>query len=348
MVLLNCTCLSLSLPLKWIQVGVQSEIEDPNKAESSTTEAKSSNKVVNLPEETGSNGLVNTTKNLPSSVARKPILDKQMDVPLSSNQVIRDISATNITGSMNPAPTSSTNPDERLLDWSLLAGALEDDFNDDGLNIDEWEEDTTSLSSSIKRSDLGWDGGDNDDDGEEANDNYRDHMNEAMISSLVYKPRRFVAKTCRSELVDALLSTQGDVTDKRFLQAVDILSKMYSSEHNKSKALADEAVQAHLNGTWVSLSKPSYSGCLGKNDFNEYIYTLGKMSFNMFKPGNLKCSVQHTLNNVKFVCSLEEAPVSIPWSLRRELAMFDADNHDNDTMENRQEMIQSSTLRSYE
>ena len=263
---------------------------------------------------------------------------------------------------------ANPNPEEGLfLDWSLLAGALEDDFKDGGgcfdLDDEEWDDDGTSISASITRSDLGWsvEGGEEDDDDDDAEGNaidHRDHINEAMVASFVTTPRQFVTRTCRSELVDALLSAQGDVTDQRFLKAVEILSKLYESSNDYSKELADTAVERYLNGTWLALSRPSYTGCLGKNEYNEYLYTLGKMSFNMFKPGHLQCSVQHTLNKVKFVgSSMEDAPAAIPWSLRRELAMFDANadaatKEEDGNVENdgttRQELIQRSTLRSYE
>jgi len=34
-----------------------------------------------------------------------------------------------------------------------------------------------------------------------------------------------------------------------------------------------------LEGTWMSLAKPDFHGCLGKNEHGDYLYTLGRMSF---------------------------------------------------------------------
>ena len=83
----------------------------------------------------------------------------------------------------------------------------------------------------------------------------------------------------------------------------------------------EHVIEKFLNGSWVSLSRPAYGGCLGENNRGDYMYTLGKMSFNMFKPANLKCSIQHTLNKVSFANNMDgAAPTAIPWSLRRELA----------------------------
>jgi len=56
------------------------------------------------------------------------------------------------------------------------------------------------------------------------------------------------------------------------------------------------------------------------------MYTLGKMSFDMFKPGHLTCSIQRTLNHIESVCRMDGAPSAAPWSLRRELAAWDQSN----------------------
>jgi hypothetical protein len=61
----------------------------------------------------------------------------------------------------------------------------------------------------------------------------------------------------------------------------------------------------------------------------------------MFKPGHLKCSIQHTLNKVGFVCDMNEALTAVPWSLRREFAMAETDDVDD-------RVKPSNILRSYE
>jgi hypothetical protein len=215
--------------------------------------------------------------------------------------------------------------DENKVDWSILAGVLEDDFRDKLAGSNSFA-DFDMAGSSIG-------------DGETVDSN--DFQEQPQLEYHTLTPRAFVTKTCRSELVDALLSAHGDVTDPRFLKALDILSSIYASsdpDNQSTEACIDNFL---LNGAWVSLSRPAYSGCLGKNARGDYMYSLGKMSFNMFKPGHLKCSIQHTLNKVGFVCDMNEALTAVPWSLRREFAMAETDDGDD-------RVKPSNILRSYE
>jgi hypothetical protein len=214
------------------------------------------------------------------------------------------------------------------IDWSILAGALEEDFDEIFDDFDfEMESTTGSAATSFVT--------------EETDDLDRDEdEDEPLLQHYSKSPLSFVTRTCRSELVDSLLAAQGDVKDPRFLKALDVLSSIYAS-YNPNKC-PDDIISKFLNGSWVSLSRPAYGGCLGKSSHGDFVYTLGKMSFDMFKPTHLKCSVQHTLNNVRFACDMDEAPTVAPWSLRRELALFDSDNPD------KQNGAPNATLRNYE
>ena len=217
-----------------------------------------------------------------------------------------------------------TNGQSRV-DWSVLAGILEDDFREGFSGFDD--SNLNDLDSSYKGSEA-----DDMDD-----DSYKE---QPYLEYHTFSPRAFVTKTCRSELVDSLLAAGGDVTNARFLKALEVLSSIYASSWEDKPSL-QTCIDNFLNGSWVSLSRPAYKDCLGKNDRGDYMYTLGKMSFNMFKPGNLKCSLQHTLNKVDFACDMDEAPpTAVPWSLRRELAMVDPEDQPN--------VGPKSTVRSYE
>ena len=61
------------------------------------------------------------------------------------------------------------------------------------------------------------------------------------------------------------------------------------------------------------------------NERGEYVYTLGAICFNMFKPGTVRCTIQHTMNIIQPVCRMDKTPRAAPWSLRRELAIQDPD-----------------------
>lgn len=214
---------------------------------------------------------------------------------------------------------------ETRVDWSVLAGILEDDFREGFSGFDESNLNDNDSSPYDKSSETDDTDGDND-------------FEEQPYHT--FSPRAFVTKTCRSELVDSLLAAGGDVTNARFLKALEVLSSIYASSW-KDKPCLQTCIDNFLNGSWVSLSRPAYKDCLGKNDWGDYMYTLGKMSFNMFKPGNLKCSLQHTLNKIEFAGDMDEAPATaVPWSLRRELAMVEPTDEPN--------IGPKSTVRSYE
>jgi len=145
-------------------------------------------------------------------------------------------------------------------------------------------------------------------------------------------PRELISKTVRSELIDSLLRSEGDVEDPRFLSALDVLSSVFKTFAGPS----DYSINSVLNGSWRSISRPSYhyGGCLGMNERGEFVYTLGRMCFNMFKPSNVRVTVQTTMNHIQPVCSMDHTPTAAPWSLRRELALVREDPESPDVEPN--------------
>lgn len=103
----------------------------------------------------------------------------------------------------------------------------------------------------------------------------------------------------KSLLLQTLISSNGDVSTPQFQSYSNLLS-----EHNTTTR--------QTSGNWVSLSKPNYPECLGMNDNGEFMYTLGRMSFDMFLPSNLKCSIHGIFN----VFGDEEEEMTIPWNIR--------------------------------
>ena len=238
--------------------------------------------------------------------------------------------------------------DKDRVDWSTLAGVLEEDFHDGILDMEDsnWDDMITEATSDTNgsvanRSVEQW---------EEEMQSHEAHENgEYALAAFFKNPKEWVTKTCRSELVDALLSSNGNVEDERFLKALDVLSTIYSSSnYDRERTSSSDGnnnknmISNYFNGSWVTISRPAYSGCLGKNDDGDFMYTLGAMSFGIFKPEHLRCSIQHSMNNIRFVCGMDEAPTAAPWSLRRELAVFDPDNPDQESISS------NATLRAYE
>jgi hypothetical protein len=169
---------------------------------------------------------------------------------------------------------------------------------------------------------------------------------EQEIFQMSFKsPRDWVTRTIRSELVDALQSVQGDVTTKRFMSSLEVLTRFYKASGRDARAnpwnVGGPAGADILEGSWLNISRPNYVECLGQNTENDFMYTLGRMSFDMFQPSNLICSVQSTHNTIKMIGEREELPACVPNSLKNEVASL-SNSSDADSASKR------PLLRSYE
>ena len=169
---------------------------------------------------------------------------------------------------------------------------------------------------------------------------------EQEIFQMSFKsPRDWVTRTIRSELVDALQSVQGDVTTKRFMSSLEVLTRFYKASGRDARAnpwnVGGPAGADILEGSWLNISRPNYVECLGQNAENDFMYTLGRMSFDMFQPSNLICSVQSTHNTIKMIGEREELPACVPNSLKNEVASL-CNSSDGDSASKR------PLLRSYE
>ena len=51
-----------------------------------------------------------------------------------------------------------------------------------------------------------------------------------------------------------------------------------------------------IEGNWFTLTKPTYLNCLGNNNHGNPMYTLGRMSFEMFRPSSLVVSIDAVWN----------------------------------------------------
>ena len=162
---------------------------------------------------------------------------------------------------------------------------------------------------------------------------------ESELFQMVKSPRDWVKKSIRSELIEALDSAKGDVTDKRFLSVLEILSNFYKTSRRDARAspwsgngidggeygynggeIGGPTASDFFEGSWVNMSRPNYIECLGENGDNDFMYTLGRMSFDMFQPSNLICSVQSTHTTIKIIGEREELPAFVPKSLKEEVA----------------------------
>lgn len=74
-----------------------------------------------------------------------------------------------------------------------------------------------------------------------------------------------------------------------------------------------------LSGNWLALSQPAYNGCLGTNAQHHSKYTLGRMSFDMYRPTTLVCSIQANFSSIQIIDDPSGIPEHVPRRLRAEV-----------------------------
>lgn len=123
----------------------------------------------------------------------------------------------------------------------------------------------------------------------------------------------------RDEVLHSLAVTGGDVDSEKFKVTIDPLEKYFSKQELDTRPQVVGADS--VNGMWLTLSKPNFFGCLGENDNGDPMYTLGRMSFDMFSPTNLVCSLQGNFNPVEVVAEEDRKAMlqAVPKSLREEV-----------------------------
>jgi len=143
------------------------------------------------------------------------------------------------------------------------------------------------------------------------------------------------------DLLKELARSGGDPTTPVFRDALDQLTALYSLggwDAREDPALSRsyhgddgsspptnpaDADGPALEGTWLTLSRPSFPGCIGRNERGEFEYTLGQMSFSMFSPNDLVCSIQGTFNKVEVIRDeearrkLEDLPKALKAEVKR-------------------------------
>ena len=124
----------------------------------------------------------------------------------------------------------------------------------------------------------------------------------------------------RDEVLDLLKRNGGDVDHPTVRTGLTILESFYLSSDLDARRVDSNSFPFELDGTWLTLSKPTYSECRGRNKSKDPIYTLGRMSFDMFRPTNLLCSIQGIFNTVQVLeTDKGELPFSIPKKIKKEL-----------------------------
>lgn len=125
--------------------------------------------------------------------------------------------------------------------------------------------------------------------------------------------------SARDGVLHALAVTRGDVDSDKFKKTLDPLLKYSLSSELKPRSPI--TTDLSVDGMWLQLSKPTYFGCLGENGRGDPLYTLGRMSFDMYSPTNLVCSLQGNFNPVEILDDEQRALMleAVPKALREEV-----------------------------
>ncbi|KAL7550715.1 hypothetical protein ACHAWF_013931 [Thalassiosira exigua] len=136
---------------------------------------------------------------------------------------------------------------------------------------------------------------------------YSAHLDQAFIEAKIQR-----AKT-------ELLSSVSDGASPVFKRALDSLEKYGKKAKKRKLSSSTRSESSDIDGTWLMISPPEYPTCLGKNGDGDSLFTLGRMSFDMYQPADLICSIQKQYNTIHPV-SRKDIPQYVPKSLRQEVA----------------------------
>jgi hypothetical protein len=150
--------------------------------------------------------------------------------------------------------------------------------------------------------------------------NHRHHLSSTLQSSNVDS----IAPTTSRELkdfYDSLLSSGRDIKAASVKIALDQLTQTYTTD-------ARTTTTPNNDGDWQMETIPTFPEIRGYNKAGDPMYTMGRLCWNMIKPGNMIVSIQKTTQHIHKL-SLDPAnldsdgavilPTFIPKSLRGEV-----------------------------
>eukprot|EP00536_Pseudo-nitzschia_multiseries_P009411 jgi/Psemu1/242117/estExt_Genewise1.C_2610049 len=123
-----------------------------------------------------------------------------------------------------------------------------------------------------------------------------------------------------------VLAINDDVESEDFKSTIRPLEKFFAAQEIDTRSMPEALMDLPsspdpIGGMWLTLSKPNFFGKLGENDNGDPLYTLGRMSFDMFSPTNLICSLQGNFNRIEIVEEEERKAMleQVPTKLREEV-----------------------------
>lgn len=96
--------------------------------------------------------------------------------------------------------------------------------------------------------------------------------------------------TAKAVLLETLVAHHGDTRNREVLRAIENLVSLNPTE-------APTEAERLLEGNWLLINAPIFPNRL-PDKHERYIYTLGRLAFNMFEPTNLKIAIERVLQPV--------------------------------------------------
>ena len=103
-----------------------------------------------------------------------------------------------------------------------------------------------------------------------------DYMFKYLLAPSAKKMSLFEAKR---NFLRVIASTAGDTTDPSFQRSLDRLIHERDTSFDARIRPSTKATSPQMEGMWIALSQPQFTESLGRNEHNEVLYTLGRMSF---------------------------------------------------------------------
>ena len=120
----------------------------------------------------------------------------------------------------------------------------------------------------------------------------------------------------KARIIVDLRKSGGSVETEEFTTCLEVLEAYYRSKSWDGRGYTP----FKLDGNWLTLSKTTYHECRGLNEKGENKYFLGRLSFDMFKPTQLACSITATFNNVRPIDPRNPGrPLHVPRKLMKEI-----------------------------
>lgn len=139
-------------------------------------------------------------------------------------------------------------------------------------------------------------------------------QNEGIILQSPLPPQTIDIDVVKELLIQHLRLTGGDVQTPEFLNYQNLLERFFL--RNRLRRIDVNSME----GNWLTISKPTFTECRGKNKKGEYKYSLGRISFDMFKPTGLNCSFQASFNQIREIDPNDPGrPLYIPHKLMQEI-----------------------------